>query len=142
MSKPQQQPPQKKRVTPAPVAPQPRMPQRQATPQQTGNVIKRDRTPSIFANQQMIYSRQNYIIFLAGLGLITLGLVLMLGGSMPSPDVWNPEEIYSDRRITLAPMCMLAGFGVVLYGIFYQAKGATVSTPVSEAAEQVNKEEA
>jgi hypothetical protein len=125
--------PPKKRVT-VPAAPQPRQPQRQAqaAPQ------RRERKPSIFDHQEMIYTRRNYQIMLGGLALITLGMVLMLGGRMPSADVWDPNVIYSFRRITLAPISILLGFGVILYGIFYQdgkndatETGFTPSTPDS-----------
>ena len=53
-----------------------------------------------------------------GAGLIALGLVLMSGGHMPSPDVWEPERIYGFRRTVLAPLVILAGLGVEIYAIF------------------------
>lgn len=53
-----------------------------------------------------------------GLALIVAGLFLMAGGSMPDPDKWQPEIIYSFQRITLAPICMVAGFVMVVIGIF------------------------
>jgi hypothetical protein len=53
-----------------------------------------------------------------GVLLIALGLVLMLGGAMPSPDVWDESIIYSFRRTVLAPIFILAGLGVEIYAIF------------------------
>ena len=44
--------------------------------------------------------------------------MLMLGGSMPSPDVWDDSIIYSFRRITLAPIFIVAGLLVQIYAIF------------------------
>ena len=108
----------KKRVAPA-VAPVQRQPQRnyqqQAAPQRNSPRVK---TESIFGTQEMIFGRQNYLIMLGGLGLVTLGLILMIGGAMPSNDVWDESTIYSFRRITLAPLCMLIGFATVIWGIF------------------------
>lgn len=66
----------------------------------------------------MIFGRQNYIYFGIGLGLVILGLAVMAGGAMPDPAKWEPERIYSFRRITFAPMLMMAGFIVVILGIF------------------------
>jgi uncharacterized membrane protein len=122
MSKPQQprQPQQQQRAQ--------AQPQRQAPAPQRTAAAPREKKPSIFSNQEMIYTKRNYQIMLAGLALITLGMLLMLGGRMPSNDVWEPSVIYSFRRITLAPMAMLAGFGVILYGIFYEAPRATTSS--------------
>ena len=53
-----------------------------------------------------------------GLALILVGLLAMAGGGMPDPNQWEPERIYSFRRITLAPLLMVAGFVVVILGIF------------------------
>lgn len=68
--------------------------------------------------QQLIYSRKNYYWMLGGVGLITLGMILMAGGHMPSPDVWDESIIYSWRRTVLAPFVILVGLGVEIYAIF------------------------
>lgn len=52
-----------------------------------------------------------------GFLLVVIGMLLMTGGEMPSPDVWDEGIIYSFRRITLAPIIILAGLGVVTYAI-------------------------
>lgn len=74
----------------------------------------------------LLYNRQNYIYMGLGLGLILVGLLLMSGGAMPDPKVWEPERIYSFRRITLAPILMVAGFVVVVIGIFKKSGNETV----------------
>jgi hypothetical protein len=68
--------------------------------------------------QEMVFSMQNYYWMLLGIGLIALGMVLMAGGDMPSPDVWDESIIYSWRRTVLAPMAILAGLVVEIYAIF------------------------
>jgi len=50
--------------------------------------------------------------------VIGFGLILMLGGGMKDPNVWDESVIYSFRRITLAPIFILAGLIVVGYSIF------------------------
>ncbi|MDX1940838.1 MAG: DUF3098 domain-containing protein [Saprospiraceae bacterium] len=67
---------------------------------------------------ELLFTRQNYMWMGIGAGLIALGLVLMSGGQMPSPDVWEPERIYGFRRTVLAPIVILAGLGVEIYAIF------------------------
>jgi hypothetical protein len=69
-------------------------------------------------NADLLYGKINYILLLVSAGLIGLGLVLMSGGGMPSPDIWDESIIYSFRRITLAPIVILAGVGVGIYSIF------------------------
>ena len=66
----------------------------------------------------LLYGRTNYLLLLAAAGLIALGLMLMGGGAMPSPEVWDENIIYSHRRITLAPIVILLGLGVGMYAIF------------------------
>jgi len=68
--------------------------------------------------EPLIFGKQNYIWMSVGFGLIALGMLLMSGGAMPSPDVWDESIIYSFRRTVLAPFCMLAGLVVEVYAIF------------------------
>lgn len=73
---------------------------------------------STVAKEPLIFGKQNYIWMGIGLGLISLGLILMSGGSMPSPDVWDENIIYGFRRTVLAPLLMLAGLVVEVIAIF------------------------
>ncbi|MBK8516334.1 MAG: DUF3098 domain-containing protein [Saprospiraceae bacterium] len=66
----------------------------------------------------LLFGRNNYKFIIIGIGLIFLGMVLMSGGHMPSPDVWDESLIYSARRITVAPILILAGLLVNVYAIF------------------------
>lgn len=71
--------------------------------------------------KELIFKKENYILMGAGVGLIFLGMLLMAGGSMPSPDVWDDSIIYSFRRTVLAPFVILAGLGVEIFAIFKKA---------------------
>ncbi|MBX2927380.1 MAG: DUF3098 domain-containing protein [Saprospiraceae bacterium] len=73
---------------------------------------------SVAVKQELMFGRQNYILFIAGAVLIFIGLALMVGGHMPSPDVWDESLIYSFRRITLAPILIVAGLVVEIFAIF------------------------
>lgn len=66
----------------------------------------------------LIFTKQNYLYIMIGCGLIGLGLILMLGGSMKDPNVWDESVIYSARRTVLAPIVILAGLAVEIYAIF------------------------
>ena len=68
--------------------------------------------------QDLILGRPNFILFGVGLALIFIGLALMTGGHMPSADVWDPDIIYSFRRVTLAPLLIVAGLVVEILAIF------------------------
>ncbi len=60
--------------------------------------------------------RENYKLLAIGFGIIILGFLLMLGGKSPSPDEFN-DDIFSFRRITLAPIVVLAGFIFEIWAI-------------------------
>ncbi|MGI9138381.1 MAG: DUF3098 domain-containing protein [Sediminibacterium sp.] len=68
-----------------------------------------------------IFGKSNYIWMLVGALLITVGMLLMTGGKSPDPNVFNASEVYSFRRITLAPIVMILGFLVEIYALFKKA---------------------
>jgi hypothetical protein len=49
----------------------------------------------------------------------------MAGGKSPNPHEFKYEEIYSFRRITLAPIVLLLGFVVEVYAIMKKPKETT-----------------
>ncbi|MFM2386874.1 MAG: hypothetical protein RL660_1631 [Bacteroidota bacterium] len=69
-----------------------------------------------------MFEKQNYIYMGAGLVLIILGYILMAGGKSPDPNVFNYDEIYSFRRITLAPILVVAGYLVEIFAILWTPK--------------------
>ena len=60
--------------------------------------------------------RKNVIIIAIGLLVMVLGFVLMLGGGSSDPNVFNPA-MFSARRITVAPVVICIGIGVIIWGI-------------------------
>ncbi|MBL7900968.1 MAG: DUF3098 domain-containing protein [Bacteroidia bacterium] len=73
------------------------------------------------------FSKQNYLILLAGLGLIALGYILMIGGGSKDPEVFNPA-IFDFQRISLAPMVCLAGFVTILFAIMWRPKTKEINS--------------
>ena len=65
--------------------------------------------------------KQNYILLAIGFGIIIIGFLLMIGGGSDDPNVFN-KEIFSFRRITLAPLVILAGFAFEIYAIMKKPK--------------------
>ena len=62
----------------------------------------------------------NYILIAVAVAVIIIGFVLMTGSPSPAT-AYNPD-IFSFRRITLAPMVCLIGFLLVIVGIMYRPK--------------------
>ena len=69
-----------------------------------------------------IFDRTNYLIMIAGVVVILLGFVLMSGGATTDPNVFPKEELYSFRRITLAPIVVMIGFGIEIFAILKRPK--------------------
>ena len=70
-----------------------------------------------------LFGKRNYIFMAIGVALIALGFILMTGADANTtpegnfdPTYWN-EEIYSWRRIRLAPFLVILGFVVEVYAI-------------------------
>ena len=64
-----------------------------------------------------LFENINYKFLLIGIGVIALGFILMSGGGSDDPNVFN-EDVFSFRRIRLAPTVVLIGFGITIYSIF------------------------
>ena len=71
--------------------------------------------------KQPLLEKRNYQIIIAGIILIALGFILMSGGRSDDPEVFNPE-IYSFRRIRLAPTLIIIGLALQAYAILYRPK--------------------
>ena len=68
------------------------------------------------------FSRQNYILLLIGFIFIVIGFLLMIGGGTTNPNEFNADEIFSVRRIVIAPIIVLAGFIFEIYAIMKKPK--------------------
>jgi len=68
------------------------------------------------------FGKENYRILIIGVVTIVVGYLLMIGGGTDDPNTFNADEIFSTRRITIAPVVILAGFVIVLLGIMKKSK--------------------
>lgn len=77
-----------------------------------------DKSPASF----QLFDKGNYMMMLIGLVCIILGYFLMVGGKSKDPNVFDYDAIYSFRRITLAPLMVLAGFVIEIIAIMRKPK--------------------
>ena len=68
-----------------------------------------------------LFKKVNYKTLLIGIAVIAVGYILMSGGGNDDPKVFN-EDVFSFRRIRLAPTVVLIGFGITIYSIFKKSK--------------------
>ncbi len=72
---------------------------------------------------EFLFEKINYTILIIGIVVIAIGFILMSGGGSNDPNVFN-EDIFSFRRIRLAPTTVLIGFGITIYAILKNSKKA------------------
>lgn len=68
-----------------------------------------------------LFEKENYKFLLIGIAVIVIGFILMSGGGSNDPKVFN-EDVFSFRRIRLAPTVVLIGFGITIYAIFKKSE--------------------
>ncbi len=68
------------------------------------------------------FGKENYRMLIIGVLIVVIGYCLMIGGGSDDPTQFHADEIFSFRRITLAPIVILTGFVVVLLGIMKKSK--------------------
>lgn len=66
------------------------------------------------------FDKKNYILLAIGMAIVIVGLVLMAGpGSTET--AFNPD-IFSVRRIRVAPVVSFVGFVFIIFAIMYKPK--------------------
>ena len=67
------------------------------------------------------FDKVNYILLAVGMAVVVLGFLLM-SGSGSTETAYDPD-IFSARRIKVAPLVCLAGFVSMVYAVIYRSKG-------------------
>ena len=69
-----------------------------------------------------LFGKENYMWMLAGIVVIIVGFILMAGGKSADPKIFDPKEVYSTTRITIAPLLIIIGFILEIVGIMKKPK--------------------
>ena len=64
------------------------------------------------------FDKMNYILLAIGMAVVIVGFILM-SGSGSSEEAFNPD-IFSVRRIKVAPVVCFLGFAFVVYGTMHK----------------------
>ncbi len=67
------------------------------------------------------FNRINYVILIAGLLVLIIGFLLMVGGGSDDPEVFS-DALFGFRRLTLAPILILLGYMIEIFAIMYRSK--------------------
>ena len=77
--------------------------------------------PGLHTNTPL-FNKENYKLMLLGIIVMAIGFILMSGGKSPDPNVFNADEVYSTRRIVVAPIVVILGFAIEIYAVFHKSK--------------------
>lgn len=70
--------------------------------------------------KNLAFTRVNYILLVIGMAVVVLGFILMSGAGS-TETAYNPD-IFSARRIKVAPLVCLIGFVSMIFAVMYKAK--------------------
>lgn len=70
--------------------------------------------------KNLAFGRTNFILLAIGMVIVVIGFILM-AGSGSSDQAYNPE-IFSARRIKVAPLVCLFGFVSMIYAVVHKSK--------------------
>ena len=70
--------------------------------------------------KNLAFDKMNYILLAVGMAVVVLGFILMSGGSSDET-AYNPD-IFSVRRIKVAPVVCLLGFVSMIYAVIKKPK--------------------
>jgi len=82
--------------------------------------IEKDVAPHL--SQGSIFEKKNLLFMVIGAVVMIIGFMLMAGGRSEDPNVFDPKEVYSTTRITIAPILILVGLVIEVLAIFYNPK--------------------
>ena len=68
-----------------------------------------------------VFDKTNYIIMIAGIVLLALGYIFLMGGGSDDPNVFN-EAMFNGRRLYLAPILIILGLVAEIVAIMYKGK--------------------
>ena len=71
-------------------------------------------------NKDFAFGKQNYILLIVGTVIAAIGYILVSGGGSDNPAEFS-EELFSVRRIYVAPIVILVGLAIVGWGIMKKA---------------------
>ncbi len=95
-------------------------------------------TDMVESSRAMAFSKINYILVAVGMVIVVIGFILMSGGGTTT-EAFDPD-IFSVRRIKVAPMVCLFGFLFIVFAILYHKKSPEMKTDDGPELSVTNKE--
>lgn len=84
--------------------------------------MAKEKIKEIQNSADMPFGKMNYYVILASVALLIVGFILLSGGGSENPATEFNYEMFSTRRIVIAPLVLLGGFVLAGFGVMYRFK--------------------
>jgi hypothetical protein len=71
--------------------------------------------------KQFAFGKENFILLAISIAIIVIGFILVSGGKSTEETGFDPS-IFNVRRLLIAPVVLVIGFGSVIYAILKKSK--------------------
>lgn len=88
----------------------------------SGKIFVMDKKETQHSSGGLYFTKDNYMWMLIGVIVIAIGMMLLAGGRSTDASIFDKTEVYSARRITVAPIVILLGFGLEVFAILKKPK--------------------
>ncbi|WP_291910945.1 DUF3098 domain-containing protein [Chitinophaga sp. CB10] len=85
-------------------------------------MVKPTQNEDQLVEDRSIFPKENYRYMQIGIAVVIIGFLLMKGGKSPDANTFNIDDVYSFRRITLAPIVIVLGLLIEVYAIMRRPK--------------------
>lgn len=85
----------------------------------------------------MAFGRMNFILLAVSMAIVVIGFILMSGPG--STETTFVPDIFSARRIKVAPVVCLFGFVSMIFAVMYRGKDNETTAETSKAATETSK---
>jgi hypothetical protein len=71
--------------------------------------------------KQLAFGKENFMLLAISVVIILIGFVLLSGGKTTEETGFDPD-IFNTRRLLVAPVIIMSGFGLIIYSILKKPK--------------------
>ena len=75
--------------------------------------------------KQFAFGKENFIWLAISVAIIIIGFILVSGGKSTEETGFDPS-IFNTRRLLVAPIVLMSGFGLIIYAILKKPKDKQV----------------
>lgn len=87
--------------------------------------------------RNLAFGRMNFILLAVGMAIVIIGFILMSGSG--SDETTFDADIFSARRIKVAPVVCLVGFVSMIFAVMFKSKDEA-NDNVSEAPKSIEND--